>query len=82
MADTMWPDFPPALMGRFSPATQAMTPQSAATHIEAALRALASGLQAAPMRAYMLKQFAFLGIRATPRREALRDLPKLSGSRA
>ena len=47
--------------------------------IEAALRPLADAQQAAPMRAYMLKQFAFLGIRATPRRQALRGLPKLSG---
>ena len=29
------------------------------------------------MRAYMLDQFAFLGIRAIPRREALRSLPRL-----
>lgn len=48
-------------------------------HIEAALRPLANAQQAAPMRAYMLDQFAFLGIRATPRRQALRGLPKLSG---
>ncbi|NVO06846.1 MAG: DNA alkylation repair protein [Rhodoferax sp.] len=45
--------------------------------IEAALRPLADALQAAPMRAYMLNQFAFLGIRATPRRQALRGLPRL-----
>ena len=30
------------------------------------------------MRAYMLDQFAFLGIRATPRRQALRGLPRLN----
>ena len=36
-------------------------------HIEAALRPLADPQQAVPMRAYMLDQFAFLGIRATPR---------------
>ena len=48
-------------------------------HIEAALRPLADAQQAVPMRAYMLDQFAFLGIRATPRREALLGLPKLSG---
>jgi 3-methyladenine DNA glycosylase AlkD len=30
------------------------------------------------MRAYMLEQFAFLGIRATPRRQALRGLPRLN----
>ncbi len=46
--------------------------------IEAALRPLADSLQAVPMRAYMLDQFAFLGIRATPRREALRGLPRLN----
>jgi len=46
--------------------------------IETALRALADGGQAVPMRAYMLDQFAFLGIRANPRRQALRGLPKLS----
>jgi 3-methyladenine DNA glycosylase AlkD len=56
------------------------TPPVAAqlAHIEAALRPLADGAQAVPMRAYMLDQFAFLGIRARPRREALRSLPKLS----
>ena len=47
--------------------------------IEAVLRPLADAQQAVPMRAYMLKQFAFLGIRATPRRQALRGLPKLGG---
>ena len=47
--------------------------------IEAALRPLADAQQAAPMRAYMLNHFAFLGIRATARRQALRGLPKLSG---
>ena len=46
--------------------------------IEATLRPLADALQAVPMRAYMLDQFAFLGIRATPRRRALRSLPKLN----
>jgi 3-methyladenine DNA glycosylase AlkD len=45
--------------------------------IDAALRPLADAQQAVPMRAYMLDQFAFLGIRATPRRQALRGLPKL-----
>lgn len=30
------------------------------------------------MRAYMLDQFAFLGIRATPRRQALRSLPRMN----
>ena len=46
--------------------------------IEAVLRPLADDVRAVPMRAYMLDQFAFLGIRATPRRQALHDLPKLS----
>jgi 3-methyladenine DNA glycosylase AlkD len=46
--------------------------------IEAALRPLADALQAVPMRAYMLDKFAFLGIRATPRRQALRGLPRLN----
>ena len=45
--------------------------------IEAALRPLADALQAVPVRVYMLDQFAFLGIRATPRRQALRGLPRL-----
>lgn len=48
------------------------------SQIEAALRPLADALQAVPMRAYMLDQFAFLGIRATPRRQALRGLPRLN----
>jgi 3-methyladenine DNA glycosylase AlkD len=43
-----------------------------------ALRPLADSLQAVPMRAYMLDQFAFLGIRATPRRQALRGVPRLN----
>ena len=58
-----------------------MTPPAVAavlTLIEAALRPLADVAQAAPMRAYMLNQFAFLGIRATPRRQALRSLPRLN----
>lgn len=41
--------------------------------IEVALRPLADARQAVPMRAYMLDQFAFLGIRATPRRQANLD---------
>ncbi len=45
--------------------------------IEGALRALADAQQAQPMRAYMQDQFAFLGIHATPRRQALRALPGL-----
>ena len=56
------------------------TPQVATffAHIDTALRPLADAQQAVPMRAYMLDQFAFLGIRATPRRQALRGLPKLN----
>ncbi len=48
--------------------------------IEAALRALADAQQAVPMKAYMLDQFAFLGIRAGPRRDALKGLMKFTGS--
>ena len=45
--------------------------------IEATLRPLADAQRAIPMRAYMLDQFVFLGIPATPRRRALRGLPLL-----
>ncbi len=48
--------------------------------IEAALRAQADAQQAVPMKAYMLGQFEFLGIRAGPRRDALKGLPKFTGS--
>ena len=48
--------------------------------IEAALRALADAQQAEPMKAYMLGQFEFLGIRAGPRREALKGLMKFTGT--
>ncbi|WP_300708956.1 DNA alkylation repair protein [Limnohabitans sp.] len=48
--------------------------------IEAALRALADPQQAEPMKAYMLDQFEFLGIRAGPRREALKGLMKFTGT--
>ena len=48
------------------------------SQIDAALRPLADLAQAVAMRAYMLDQFAFLGIRATPRRQALRGLPRLN----
>ncbi len=52
--------------------------------IEAALRAQADAQQAVPMKAYMLDQFEFLGIRAGPRREALKQalqgLPKFAGT--
>jgi 3-methyladenine DNA glycosylase AlkD len=56
------------------------TPAVAAVlkQIEDALRPLADAQQAVPMRAYMLDQFVFLGIRATPRRQALRGLPRLN----
>ena len=52
--------------------------------IEAALRAHADAQQAVPMKAYMLGQFEFLGIRAGPRRDALKQvlkgLPKFTGT--
>jgi 3-methyladenine DNA glycosylase AlkD len=48
--------------------------------IEAALRAQADAQQAVPMKAYMLGQFEFLGIRAGPRREALKGLPQFTGT--
>lgn len=52
--------------------------------IEAALRGLVDAQQAVPMKAYMLGQFEFLGIRAGPRREALKQalqtLPKFTGT--
>ena len=47
------------------------------TQIEGSLRPLADAQQAVHMRAYMLGKFAFLGIRATPRRQALRSLPPM-----
>ena len=52
--------------------------------IEAALRAQADAQQAVPMKAYMLGQFEFLGIRAGLRREALKQalkgLPQFTGT--
>lgn len=48
--------------------------------IEAALRPLAQAQQAASMKAYMLGQFEFLGIRAGPRRAALKALPPFTGT--
>ena len=48
--------------------------------IEAALRALADAQEAVPMKAYMLGQFEFLGVRAGPRRDALKGLMKFSGT--
>ncbi|MBD8051645.1 DNA alkylation repair protein [Limnohabitans radicicola] len=54
------------------------------TPIEAGLRAHADAQQAVPMKAYMLGQFEFLGIRAGPRRaavkHALQSLPKFAGT--
>ena len=54
------------------------------TPIEAGLRAHADAQQAVPMKAYMLGQFEFLGIRAGPRREALKQafqgLPRFTGA--
>jgi len=52
----------------------ALSPQA-----EAALRSLSDGMQAVPKRAFVLDQFAFLGIRVAQRRETWRGLPKLSG---
>lgn len=60
----------------------ASRPDDLLRQIEAALRALADPAQAAPMQAYMLNQFAFLGIRSVPRRAALKVLPKLALSAA
>lgn len=54
------------------------TVQAVVRAVEEALRPLANVQQAVPMRAYMLDQFVFLGIRTTPRRQALRGLPRLS----
>jgi 3-methyladenine DNA glycosylase AlkD len=54
------------------------TVQSVLAQIQTALRPLANAAEALPMRAYMLDQFEFLGIRATPRRQALRGLPRLN----
>ena len=48
--------------------------------VEAALRAQADAQQAVPMKAYMLGQFEFLGIRAGPRRDALKGWMKFSGT--
>jgi len=45
--------------------------------VQDALRPLANAQQAQAMGAYMLNQFAFLGIRAPLRRQALRGLPRL-----
>ena len=42
--------------------------------LQQALRAVADPAEAVPMRAYMLDQFAFFGIRAPARREAVKHL--------
>jgi 3-methyladenine DNA glycosylase AlkD len=55
----------------------ASTVAAVLSQIEAALRPLADAQQAVHMRAYILGKFAFLGIRATPRRQALCNLPRL-----
>jgi 3-methyladenine DNA glycosylase AlkD len=48
--------------------------------MQAALRALADPQQAVPMKAYMLDQFEFLGIRAGPRRHAIKGLLKFTNT--
>jgi 3-methyladenine DNA glycosylase AlkD len=48
--------------------------------VEAALRAQADAQQAVPMKAYMLDQFEFLGVRAGPRRDALKGWMKFAGT--
>ena len=53
-----------------------MTPALYVSSMDASLRALANAAQAAPMRAYLLDQFEFLGIPAPQRRAAIKALPK------
>lgn len=48
--------------------------------IQTALGAQADVQHAVPMKAYMLGQFEFLGVRAGPRRDALKALPKFTGT--
>lgn len=50
------------------------TPDDLAAAIEARLRPLANPERAAPMRAYLLGQFDFLGIATPARRAAIKDL--------
>ena len=50
------------------------TPEDLAAAIEARLRPLADPERAAPMRAYLLGQFDFLGIATPVRRAAIKDL--------
>jgi 3-methyladenine DNA glycosylase AlkD len=45
---------------------------------ETTLRALADPVRAEPMRAYMQNQFAFLGLPAPVRRNALKAMPKMA----
>jgi 3-methyladenine DNA glycosylase AlkD len=59
--------------------TQDDTPTQLAA-IERALRAQTDPVLAVPMKAYMLGQFEFLGVRAGPRREALKALSKFTGT--
>lgn len=51
-----------------------MTSDDLAAAIEARLRSLANPERAAPMRAYLLDQFDFLGIPTPARRAAIKDL--------
>lgn len=53
------------------------SPTELAAAIEARLRPLASAVRAAPMRAYLLDQFDFLGIPTPARRAAIKDLVAL-----
>lgn len=51
-----------------------MTPSDLAAAIEERLRPMANAERAAPMRAYLLDQFDFLGIPTPARRAAIKDL--------
>lgn len=53
------------------------SPTELAAAIEARLRPLACAVRAAPMRAYLLDQFDFLGIPTPARRAAIKDLVAL-----
>jgi len=52
---------------------KSLAPNARLQALQHALRAAADPANAIPMRAYMLNQFAFLGIRATPRRDAVKQ---------
>lgn len=54
--------------------TAASSPPESFLAVEAALSSLADPAQAAEMRAYMRDQFAFLGVSAPARREAVRTI--------